>query len=59
MSRYLRVLYEPWTSAAQSGEAASRHIVALPTIVVFDKGKETARLNGDATPDAMRSKLRF
>jgi virginiamycin B lyase len=55
--KYLRVLYEPWTSAKASAEAALRHVVGLPTIVAFDKGKETARLEGDATPEAMRSKL--
>jgi len=55
--KYLRVLYQPWTSASQSGEATHMHLIALPTIVVFDKGKEVSRFEGDATPQAMRSKL--
>ncbi len=55
--KYLRVLYEPWTSVKQSGEAAHVHLLGLPTIVVFDKGRETSRFEGDASVAAMRSKL--
>jgi virginiamycin B lyase len=57
--KYLRVLYEPWTSVKQSAQAAHMHLLGLPTIVAFDKGKETSRFEGDAAPEVMKSKLRF
>jgi virginiamycin B lyase len=57
--KYARVLYEPWTSAKDSGEAARMHLLGLPTIVVFDKGKETSRFEGDAAPEAMKMRLRL
>ena len=56
---YFRVLYEPWTSVKESSEAAHMHLLGLPTIVVFSKGKEISRFEGDAAPEAMRSKLRL
>ncbi len=57
--KYVRVLYEPWTSAKDSGEAARMHLLGLPTIVVFDKGKETSRFEGDAAPETMKARLRL
>jgi virginiamycin B lyase len=56
-AKYVRVLYEPWTSASGSTEAKRVHLVGLPTIIVFENGKETSRFSGDATPEVMRSKL--
>jgi thiol:disulfide interchange protein len=56
-AKYVRVLYEPWTSASGSTEAKRVHVVGLPTIIVFENGKETSRFSGDATPEVMRSKL--
>lgn len=46
--KYFRVLYEPWTSAAGSGEAVRVRLRALPTIVLLAKGKEKSRFEGDA-----------
>ena len=55
--KFVRVLYEPWTSASGSAEAKRVRLVALPTIIVFENGKETSRFAGDASPEVLRSKL--
>ena len=55
--KYVRVLYEPWTSSKDSAEAKRVHLLALPTTIVFENGKEISRFEGDAIPDVMRSKL--
>ena len=55
--RYLRVLFEPWTSAKDSAEASRVRLTGLPTFVAYDAGKETARYAGDAPLATLRAKL--
>jgi virginiamycin B lyase len=54
--KFLRVFYAPWTSAGSSGEASRVKLLGLPTIIVFQNGKEISRCE-DAPPAEMKSKL--
>jgi virginiamycin B lyase len=43
---FLRVHFEPWTSANSAAGSKPYHLTDLPTIVLFSNGKETTRLLG-------------
>ncbi len=54
--KFLRVFYEPWTSVGSSGEASRVKLFGLPTIILFQNGKEISRCE-DAPPEEMKTKL--
>ena len=54
---FLRVHFEPWTSVPSIPDAKGYNIDALPIVIVYDNGKEFARVVGNVSAAQLDSKL--